>query len=334
MPAADLELVAVAEANGRFAITARLNGESLTDRLLITSAKSRGAFVKCVCEHWPSIAPLDVGTLLEKLAREHVEARAARPDTAADGELDAATVFRPEQFFTPDVSGMAIPVIGEHDGRPVGRWVLLLQRADGHRERRDLTGRLSLPDDKTLWLAPTPAEPSPMQARSLCGWSAAGRRAWLDGTAAPNPVDVFRRACEQVATYLDLGPPDAAAGTTATLALWVFVTYLYSVFDAVPYLYIGAPSAPAAGFSTPRRRSRRGNAPLCAEIPPLESTATLRSSDAASLRSTSQVDARRLRPLALLAADLALPVPVLRLHVGVADRLAVYRDGVEAGARL
>jgi len=241
--AAGLELLPVAEANGRFIITARLNGESLTDRLLITSAKSRAAFVNGVCKRWPQSNPVDVERVLEGLAKQHVEARAARPDAAADGELDAATVFRPEQFFTPDVSGLAVPVIGEYDGRPVGRWALLLQWADGHRERRDLTGRLSLPDGKTFWLAPSPAEPSPTQARSLCGWSAAGRRAWLSGTPAPDAVDVFRRVCEQVAAYLDLGPPDAAAGTTATLALWTMLTYLYLIFDAIPYLYIGGPLA-------------------------------------------------------------------------------------------
>ncbi|MDD5658353.1 MAG: hypothetical protein PHF00_13970, partial [Elusimicrobia bacterium] len=88
-----------------------------------------------------------------------------------------------------------------------------------------------------------PAEPSSMQARSLCGWSPAGRRAWLDGAPAPDAVDVFQRVCAQVAAYLELGPPETAAGTTATLALWVFLTYLYSVFDAVPYLYIGGPLA-------------------------------------------------------------------------------------------
>jgi len=240
---ATLELLTVAEANGRFTITARLNGESLTDRLLITSAKSRAAFVNGVCKHWPQINRADVERVLEGLAKQHVEARAARPDAAADGELDAATVFRPEQFFTPDVSGLAIPVIGEYDGRPVGRWALLLQWADGHRERRDLSGRLSLPDGKTLWLAPSPAEPSPMQARSLCGWSPAGRRAWLSGAPVPDPADVFKRVCGQVAHFLDLGPPGVAAGTTATLALWVLMTYMYSVFDAIPYLYIGGPLA-------------------------------------------------------------------------------------------
>jgi hypothetical protein len=46
--------------------------------------------------------------------------------------------------------------------------------------------------------------------------------------------------CGRVAEYLDF-PPDAAPGTTAALALWAVLSYLYSAFDAVPYLYVGGP---------------------------------------------------------------------------------------------
>jgi hypothetical protein len=30
-------------------------------------------------------------------------------------------------------------------------------------------------------------------------------------------------------------------GTTATLALWTILTYCFSVWDAVPYLFVGDP---------------------------------------------------------------------------------------------
>ena len=240
MTTAALELLAVAERGGRFTITAHLDGDSLTDRLTITSAKARDAFVNRLCEHWPGVTKADVERLLEQEACKYVEDRARQPDGPADGELDSAMVFRPERFVTPQVSGMAVPVIGESGGKPVGHWVLLLQWADGRRERQVLTGRLTLPDGRAAWLSPCPAEPSPAQARALGGWTAKSRRAWLEGAPGPDAVDVFQRVCEQTATFLDF-PADVAGGTTATLALWVFLSYLYPVFDAAPYLYVGGP---------------------------------------------------------------------------------------------
>jgi hypothetical protein len=72
------------------------------------------------------------------------------------------------------------------------------------------------------------------------GWSAAARRAWLGGAAAPDPADLFRRLCERLAHFLDL-PAETAAGTTATLALWTLLTYCFQAWGAVPYLYIGGP---------------------------------------------------------------------------------------------
>jgi len=237
-----LDLLAVPEKGGRLTITARCDGDSLTDRLTITSAKSRAAFVKRLRERWPDLDGADAERLLEEEARRHVEGRAQGPQADPGGELDPAMVFRPERFITPDVSGLAFPVIGESGGRPVGRWTLLLQWADGHRECMDLEPRLALPDERMLWLSPLPAEPSAAQARALAGWTARSRRAWLDGASAPDPAEVFRRVCKQFATFLDF-PEDVAAGTTATLALWTLLTYVYPAFDAVPYLYIGGPLA-------------------------------------------------------------------------------------------
>lgn len=237
-----LDLQAVPEKGGRFTITARCDGESLTDRLTITSARSRAAFIKRLRERWPDLDGAEAERLLEREARTYTEARAQGPGVEADGELDPAMVFRPERFITPDVNGLAFPVIGESGGRPVGRWTLILQWADGHRGRMGLEARLALPDERALWLSPMPAEPSAAQARALAGWTARSRRDWLDGASAPNPADVFRRVCEQIAAFLDF-PKDVAAGTTATLALWTVLTYLYPVFDAVPYLYVGGPLA-------------------------------------------------------------------------------------------
>lgn len=237
-----LELLTVAEGKGRYIITAHLDGDSFTERLTLTSSKSRAALVKHLCERWPDLAKADVERLLEQEAHKYVEGRALPAAVGIDGELDPSMVFRPERFITPDVSGLAVPVIGERDGKPVGRWTLYLQWADGHRGKQDLVARLALPDDRMLWLVPSPAEPSAAQARALAGWTAGSRRAWLEGRNAPDPAHVFEGVCEQIARFLDF-PADIAVGATGTLALWVFMSYLYPVFDAVPYLYVGGPLA-------------------------------------------------------------------------------------------
>ncbi len=87
----DLELLPVAETNGRYTITARLDGESLTDRLTITKASARATFAKQVCERWPQVPKQDLDAELERLAGEHTAARARRPDGGGDGELDPST---------------------------------------------------------------------------------------------------------------------------------------------------------------------------------------------------------------------------------------------------
>jgi hypothetical protein len=88
-----------------------------------------------------------------------------------------------------------------------------------------------------VWLHPRPAEPS---VQTAPGWTAASRRAWLGGAAARDPAEVFKNLCESIAHFIDL-PPDVAAGTTATLALWTLLTYCYQAWDAVPYLFVGGP---------------------------------------------------------------------------------------------
>jgi hypothetical protein len=82
-----------------------------------------------------------------------------------------------------------------------------------------------------------PGQPLPTD---VPGWSPKARQEWLDGAAAPNPADLFRRLCDQITRFVYL-PPDRGAGTVATLALWIILTYIYYVFDAVPYLNFGGP---------------------------------------------------------------------------------------------
>lgn len=75
---------------------------------------------------------------------------------------------------------------------------------------------------------------------STPGWSAAARRDWLGGASAPDVAELFKQVCHRIAFFIDL-PPDVAAGTTATLALWIILSYTYQAWGVVPYLYVGGP---------------------------------------------------------------------------------------------
>jgi hypothetical protein len=120
--------------------------------------------------------------------------------------------MRPEQFFAAEVSGLAVPVVQLHDGKPAARWYQYLRWADGRRECRELANCIDLADGRRFWIHPVPGEPAMTTA---AGWSTSSRRAWLDGAAAPNPADLFKRVCERIAYHIDLSS-DTAAGTTAT----------------------------------------------------------------------------------------------------------------------
>jgi hypothetical protein len=170
---------------------------------------------------------------------QEVQARArGDSDTGPAPELDISRVVRPERFITPEVSGLTVGVPVLKDGKPSGQWVVYLRWADGRRESMALPDALDLGGDAKLWLHPAPGEPSIDQTPS---WAEADRRAWLAGEVAPDPADVFQRVCECIAHFIDF-PADCAPATTATLALWVMLTYSYPAWSAVPYLYLGGPA--------------------------------------------------------------------------------------------
>lgn len=152
----------------------------------------------------------------------------AFPMQDADGKVVAIRLRRPD--------GSKRSVWGGHEGLFV---------PDGlHRDGLLLinegptdTAALDLPDGRRLWAHPQPTEPSPTTRPA---WSADSRRAWLEGQPAPNPADVFKAAAERVAYSLDL-PKSNAPGITATVVCWSMLTYCYSVWPAVPYLFAGGP---------------------------------------------------------------------------------------------
>lgn len=231
--------------NGTAQLTARLGDALLAvEKVDLLKPKARDAFAAKLCEHHRAIDRTALDGELLRLAGE----TAAKPTPAPSAdlpELESTAILRPELFHTPDVSGVAVPVRSSFGGEARAKWYVYLHwHGSGKRERRELTSVIELPTGARLLIHPVPGEPSPMMTPA---WSAAARRAWLDGAAAPDPSDVFRRICERIAYYLDFSQ-EAASATTAMIALWSMFTYIYPAWSAVPYLSIGGPLA--SGKST------------------------------------------------------------------------------------
>jgi hypothetical protein len=222
--------------NGTATLTARLAGEPIAvESFNLTKPKARAEFVAAVCNGRPGIDAAAVDKELLRIADKLTTDTPTAPQDLP--ELDTTAIIRPERFIRLEVSGLAVPTMAVASGRPVGRWLLYLQWADGRRELLTLPEYIDLADKRRLWIHPVPTEPTPtMQA----GWSRHGRAEWLRGAPAPDPAELFRRLCERFAHFVDL-PQAHAPGITATLVCWVVLTYSYSAWDAVPYLYVGGP---------------------------------------------------------------------------------------------
>jgi hypothetical protein len=229
-----LQLVAE-RAGNKLKVTAQRGATVIhMDTLDPASANRRRGFTKALCAKVPALQADDIDAQLLRLADT---TSTANPTVAGPAELDLSRIIRPEQFYTPDVAGLTVPVVSDMGGKPAARWMTYLRWSDGRHECRPLDRCLELPDGARLWVHPIPGEPS---MTSPSAWSAGARRDWLSGAQAPDPAAVFKAVCERIAYYIDL-PPELAAGTTATLALWVVLTYCYQAWGAVPYLYVGGP---------------------------------------------------------------------------------------------
>jgi hypothetical protein len=221
-----------------YRVTARVSGTAVhVDKLDPANAIQRSRFARTVHEACPTLPAEAVERELLRIAVDGAP-DPAPPPVVAD-ELDVSLVHRPELFHAAGVSGLAIPITTSHDGKPETRWHLYLQWRTGTRDARPLPGFLDRPDGTRLWLHPAPGEPG---VGTPSGWSRHARRAWLAGASRPDPAILFRNLSAAIADYLEF-PPDAAVGTTATIALWVLLTYGYTAWPAVPYLYVGGPMA-------------------------------------------------------------------------------------------
>jgi hypothetical protein len=224
--------------NGTATLTVRLADQVLAvESLNLAKPKARAEFIASLCKDRPGIDPKLVDAELLRLAADLAGRADATPlDASHLGEIDVSSIVRPERFIRPEVSGLTVPTMADLAGKPVGRWLTYLRWADGRRQCRPLPDALELADRVKVWIHPQPSDPA---ANTLPGcWSAVSRRAWLDSNAAPDPASVFHRVCELMAHFIDV-PGEHAPGTVSTLALWVQLTYVYQVWDAVPYLYVG-----------------------------------------------------------------------------------------------
>ena len=178
----------------------------------------------------------------EAVERELAEAAAglAGPPKAAPPadvvELGDGRVVRPERFVLPGVSGLTVPRRIARGGEPVSEWLLLLRWQDGRRESLPLPEMLTA-EEGQIYIAPRPPAPPPDMPP---GWSAASREKWLAGSTSMPPDELCRLLIEGFAKYLDM-PSETAAGAVAMLTCWSMLSYIFPVFDAVPYLAVGGP---------------------------------------------------------------------------------------------
>lgn len=205
-----------------------------TDNLDIASDAKRAALTKKVCEQLPGIDQNDLNAVMLEYVHQQI-ATAEQPSTASP-EVAADLVVRPHLFHLPEVSGCLVPVTRISGHSPVGEWIQHLHWADGRREVQPVQSHLVLPDSRVLWFAPLPTSPPP-GTRSL--WSQAARTKWQDGYS-PKPDEVFLRLNDEFAHYLQFRPEDGVTVFTV-MSLWTMVSYLYTIWPAAPYLYVGGP---------------------------------------------------------------------------------------------
>ncbi len=222
-------------------MTAEYNGATVhLDAMEPSNAKQRKQFIKDLKDKLPELDVADT----EKQLFEIAELATAEPPCSASSnagnvvELDVSSIIRPEMFYHPDLSGLTLPIILSAGGNPIGKYMTYLRWSDGRRERKELPNDIEVQDGKRLFIRPKPAEPDTSTPPS---WSMASRQSWLDGSPAPDPVDLLCRLTDRFAYFIDF-IPEMASGTASTLALWTVFTHCFQAWDAVPYLSLGGPA--------------------------------------------------------------------------------------------
>lgn len=207
-----------------------------SDRMDIARSKDRTAFVnklKKVC------ATVNTETVEQQMLEEvrRISENDSESMVQPLMELNVSRIVRPHLFHVPEVSGMLVPVTQARSGGCIeGKWLLIVQRADGRRECVDLENYLDVDNAERIWFNPRPPAPSPT---TVSRWSPAGRQKWLRGYQ-PEIKQLFKGLFDRFFDYLEF-PPDEMMGTISTLCLWTMLTYAYPASSAVPYLSVGGP---------------------------------------------------------------------------------------------
>lgn len=225
--------------NGIATLTAKMRGMVVAiEKVDLTKPKTREAFRESLCNEFPALDPGWVDAELLKIAAALLSAKAVDPTPVplADGkEVDISRIVRPERFITAAVSGLTVPIATDFDGKIIALWKTYMQWANGRRECCSVQNAIEVHDGTQIFVHPQPSLPT---VNMPCGWTAHARDAWLKGSTNPEPVELFKRICDRIDHYVAL----STRGATATLALWIMLTYLYPAWDAVPYLYVGGPA--------------------------------------------------------------------------------------------
>ncbi|MFC1636133.1 hypothetical protein ACFL5Z_14955 [Planctomycetota bacterium] len=236
MSTVELNFESTSSNKTRGQLVAKQNGEILhSDVVDIAKSKDRTAFIKDLKKLDADLNNDQINSWMLK----EIE-RVSKSDSATsvqyEIELDNSRVVRPHLFHTPEVSGILVPVTKLSGSIPTGNWLMCTQRIDGTRECQNPERYLNLQNDERLWFNSIPNYPD---ANISSGWSAAGRKKWLDGYT-PDVKDLYTRLIDCFDYFLEF-PTDEAKGHLATLSLWTMLTYAYPAWPAVPYVSIGGP---------------------------------------------------------------------------------------------
>jgi hypothetical protein len=200
----------------------------------LAKAKFRQDFAAKITSLYPAIMESEINEKLIPLAAEGVHRESDEKETN-DPQGGDFKIVRPERFILSKVNGLLCPVVVLEDCKPVGRWKLYLRWNDGCRKEHDFEPTLRIDDSQMIYFVPTPLDPLPDETSD---WSMDARRRWLAGETCPEPLAVFQKIRDMLDRFLEF---DRQEETTAVLATWIILTYVYSVWPAVPYLNVTGP---------------------------------------------------------------------------------------------
>jgi hypothetical protein len=181
-------------------------------------------------------AAIDSNEIEELLLAEIGRVRSEPEKTDSAVEIDVSQVVRPQLFFTPEVCGVLVAGSKIVDNKPIGYWNLYLKWSDGRRQCLPFTDSLLLETEQRLWFDPQPLAPA---ICDVCQWSKQSRQKWLQGGAV-SIEETLATLMKVFEHYLEFRGEEVK-GHLAVLSLWTFLTYVYPIWPAVPYLSVGGP---------------------------------------------------------------------------------------------